>query len=191
MNLNERLDKHLQDIREDAINKQELNKILAYAKNLFKNNDSKGYGDQVPKALKLLELVATEDLKAKAESRKFNPENVKIDIKKIAPDPITYVKDSGYWDGGDDEDYAHCCLNFDGDGDLIQVAKEFLSKEARKFIKDVTEEALDIYFDKVDKAYKEGTFDKIRNSLWSKYKRDVRFKKEQAEYYKSLKNQEG
>ena len=184
-NLTERLDKHLENIKEDNNIKLELNKILTYAKNLFKNNDSSGWGDQIPKSLKLLELVAKEDLEAKAEGRKFNPKNIKIDVKSIVPDPVTYAKDRGFWDGGDDEDYAHCCLYFEGDGDTVEVSKKFLSREAKHFIEDIAEDALKIYFDKVDKAYDKGVFKEINSH--SKETQDARFKRAQDEYFKYLK----
>jgi hypothetical protein len=181
MNLTERLDKHLQSIRENDSVKQELNRILNDAKATFKGNDSSGWGDQIPKALKLLELVATEDLQAKAEGRKFNPHNIRIDIKKIAPDPVTYAKDRGFWDGGDDEDYSVCCFDYGGDGDVVQIAKEYLSKEAKHFIEDVVDKAMKISWDRMEKAYDQGVFAKINGS--SKNTRDARFKKAQDAYF--------
>jgi hypothetical protein len=180
MELTERLDNHLQNIREDNSIRQEVDKILIDAKDLFNKNDSNGWGDQIPKALKLLELVAIEDLKAKSEGRKFNPHNVRIDIKQIAPDPVTYAKDRGFWDGGDDEDYSVCCFDYGGDGDVIQIAKKYLSKEAKYFIEDVVDKAMRISWDKMRKAYDRGEFAKIngwqgaktREKRWAKLVKD-------------------
>ena len=157
--LQERLEQHLQSIRENDTIKQELTKILNYAKEEFRDNESQGKGEQVEKALKLLELIATEDLKAKAENRKFKPSNIRIDIKKLSPDPVVYVREhNGFWDGGDDEDYFTCCFDYGGDGDLLGVGKKVLSKEARHFLEDQVEKAMKIAWDRLDAMYDDSKY---------------------------------
>lgn len=132
----------------------DVDSILEYAKGVFENNESCGEGEQVDKALKLLEIVAKEDLLAKKEGRKFDSSNIEIDIEEIAPDPVAYARErGGFWDGGDDEDYFTCCFDYSGDDDLLFIVKNVLSREAKNFMEDIIEEAMGIATKRLDDMY--------------------------------------
>lgn len=140
--------------------KNNITSILDYAEATFKENESQGEGEQVEKALKVLEVIANEDIKARLENRKFNPSNIIIP-EELAPDPVAYAEERGFWDGGDDQDYFICCFDYGGDGDLLEVGKKVLSKEAKRFLEDQVERLTIIANNKMEIAYNEGIFRKI------------------------------
>ena len=128
--------------------------ILSFAQSVFNDNESEGKGEQVPKALKLLEIVATEDLEAKKEERKFDSTKLEINIEELAPDDKVYQEEhDGFWDGGDDEDYYQCCFDYGGDHDLLFIGRITLSREAYHFLEDMVEEITKFSYQRMIKRY--------------------------------------
>ena len=147
-NLNERLDKQLRSIKEvEDVKWAEVEKAVNKA---FDDGEAANYKSGRKKALALLKAVFD------ADGEKFEPAKVKLNIQSVIPDAKEYEKETGTFDGGDDEDYFLCHFDYDGDNDLLEIGKKYLTPAAYKFLKQKIDEVTSKAWDNLQKYYKQG-----------------------------------